>query len=87
MLFCWTFYSSNNPEKNGMYSIMVLTKILNSTTVFNINNNNNKKVFLEHQISILKLFLKDHLTLKTGVMTDENSVCHQKNKLIFLNSL
>ncbi len=33
---------------------MVLTKILSNTTVFNINNK--------------KMFLKDHVTLKTGVM-------------------
>jgi len=25
-------------------------------------------MFLEHQISILELFLMDHVTLKTGVM-------------------
>ncbi len=28
-------------------------------------------MFLEHQISILKWFQKDHVTLKTGVMTTE----------------
>ncbi len=31
-------------------------------------------MFLEHQISILEWFLKDHVTLKTGVMAAENSV-------------
>ncbi len=30
-------------------------------------------MFLEHQISILEWFLKDHVTLKTGEMADENS--------------
>ncbi len=35
-------------------------KLLNSTAIFNIDNNNNK-----HPISILELFLKDHVTLKT----------------------
>ncbi len=45
----------------------VSTKILSSTTVFNIDNNNKKKV-LEQQISILEWFLKDHVTLKTGVI-------------------
>jgi len=34
---------------------------------------NNKEMFLEHKISILELFLKDHVTLKTGVMTSQNS--------------
>ncbi len=28
-------------------------------------------MFLEHQISILELFLKDHVTLKTDVMGSE----------------
>ncbi len=32
---------------------------------FNINN---KKMLLEHQISISEWFLKDHVTLKTCVM-------------------
>jgi len=32
------------------------------------NNNNNDKCFFEHQISLLEWFLKDHVTLKTGVM-------------------
>ncbi len=45
---------------------MVSIKILSSTAVF-------KSLFLEHQISILELFLKDHVTLKTGVMAAENS--------------
>ncbi len=30
---------------------------------------NNKEMFLEQQISILESFLKDHVTLKTGVMS------------------
>jgi len=42
---------------------MVYTKILNQT-VFNI-----VEMFLRQQISILEWFLKDHVTLKTGVMT------------------
>ncbi len=40
-------------------------KILSNTTVFNIDD---KIIFYEHIISILKLFLRDHVTLKTGVM-------------------
>ncbi len=47
MLFFWTFY------------IVDYTKILSSTTVFNID---------KQQISISEWFLKDHETLKTGVM-------------------
>ncbi len=38
-----------------------------STTVFY------KEMFLMHQISILEWFLKDHVTLKTGGMSVENS--------------
>ncbi len=30
-------------------------------------------MFLKHQISILEWFLKDHVTLKSGVMATENS--------------
>ncbi len=38
-------------------------------TVLNIDNNNdNTFFFLEQEISILEWFLKDHVTLKTGVM-------------------
>jgi len=31
-------------------------------------DNNKKKIFIEQQISILEGFLKDHVTLKIGVM-------------------
>ncbi len=36
MLFLWTFYSLNNPEK---LFIMFSTKILSNIGVFNIDNN------------------------------------------------
>ncbi len=45
----------------GKKTIMVFTKILSSTTVFNIDS----KKFIEHQISILEWFLKDDVTLFT----------------------
>ncbi len=38
------------------------------------------KMFLEHQISI---FLKDHVTPKTGVMILKIQLCHHRNKLYF----
>ncbi len=67
--YCYTmflkisiYYFSNNLKKR----ITVLTKLLRSITVFKIGNN--KNTILEHQISILEWFLKDHVTLKTGVM-------------------
>ncbi len=41
-------------------------KYISSTAAFNIDNN--KKMYLEQLISILEWFLKDHVTLKTGVM-------------------
>ncbi len=41
--------------------------ILSSTAVFNTDNN--KKCFLSSK----SLYLKDHVTLKTGVMTAANS--------------
>ncbi len=58
MLIFGSFYSSKNPEKNDE---TVLNIIIN-------NNSNNNKMFIEQQISILEWFLKDHVTLKTGVM-------------------
>ncbi len=30
-------------------------------------------MFLEHKISLLELFLKDHVTLRTGLITAENA--------------
>ncbi len=51
-------------------------KILSSKAVFNIDN----KTFLEQQISMLKLFLKDRMTGDSwGVMAAENS----SNVLLF----
>ncbi len=35
-------------------------------------------MFLEHQISIFEWFLKDHVTLKTGVMKLKNCFDHRK---------
>ncbi len=41
--------------------------------VFSIDNN--KKLFLKQQISILEWFLKDHVTLKTGEMMLKIQLC------------
>jgi len=41
-------------------------------------------MFLENQIGIVELFLKDHVTLKTGVMMLKIHLCHNRNKLNFL---
>ncbi len=35
------------------------------------------KTFLKHYISILEIFLKDHMTLKTGEVAAESSALHQ----------
>jgi len=62
------------------FSSWILTKcikILSRTTV-NIDNNKNA---LEQQISILEWFLKDHVTLKTGVMMLKIQLCLHRNKL------
>ncbi len=48
--------------------IMVNTKIISSTTVLIIDNNN-KKENHEHQIRIIEWFMKDHVTLQTGIMS------------------
>ncbi len=44
------------------------TKILSRATVFNINN---KDLFIEHKI------VKDHVTLKTGVLAAEKRYLHR----------
>ncbi len=46
---------------------MVYTSMLCSSSVFSIAEN---KMVLEHQINILERFLKNHVTLKTGIMTE-----------------
>ncbi len=37
-------------------------------------------MFIEDQISILEWFLKDHVTLKTGVMTAKNVALPSQEK-------
>ncbi len=61
MLFFLIFYSS---EKNNIKYNNISKQILGSTTVFNIDKSS-KKCFLS--------IIKDHLTLKIGLMTVENS--------------
>ncbi len=58
MLVFGSFYSSNN-SGGKKYSTLLF-----------IDNNN--KMFFKQQISILKWFLKDHVTLKPGVMMLKN---------------
>ncbi len=40
-------------------------------------------MFLEHQISIIELFLKCHVTLKTREMTAENSALPSQEYISF----
>ncbi len=42
-------------------------------------------MFLEQQISILELFLKDHVMLKTGVMMLKIQLCQHSNVTIVHN--
>ncbi len=44
---------------------------------------NNKECFLMQQIGILELYLKDHVTLKTGVIMLKIQFCSHRNKLHF----
>jgi len=37
-------------------------------------------LLFEHQISVLEWFLRDHVTLKTGVMMLKIQLCHHRNK-------
>jgi len=50
----------------------ILSKLSN-TTVSNIEN----------QINILEWFLKDHVTLRTGEMADENYIKTKKTTTLF----
>ncbi len=44
-------------------------------------------MFFEHQISILKWFLNDHVTLKPGVIAAENSAFASQEYIIFYNNI
>ncbi len=59
-------------HQRGKKCIMISTKILNSTTVFN----SDKKT--EKLLEWLEWFLKDHVTLKTGVMMLKIQLYHHK---------
>ncbi len=58
------------------HCIVVSTKILSCTIFFNFDNN--KKRFIEHQISMLEWFHKDHVTLKNQpfAITGINYITH-----------
>ncbi len=59
-------------------------KLINQKILKKCNSfkKNIKQFFIEQQISILKGFLKDGVTLKTGIITSEKSqLCHHRNKL------
>ncbi len=68
MLFFELSIKSKNPEKE---MIMVSKKILSSKTVF-------------IEIIILESFLRNHDTLKTGIMASENLACHHSKKKIYI---
>ncbi len=55
----------------------ISTKILSSTTFF--NNYNNKKCYLSRLECLC--FLKDNVTLKTGVTDAESLALHHRNNL------
>jgi len=75
LLFFYNIHSSNSPEKKNPSVKCSFHKIL---TVFNIDN---KKCFLSSES---ELFLKDHVTLKTGVMmTKIQLYIHYRNTLHF----
>ncbi len=59
--------------------IKVSTKILSTTTVFNIDNN--KKCFLSSKSAYY--ILKDHVTRKTGVTAVENFVLPPQESITF----
>ncbi len=63
MLLFWTFYLSKNMYHGFLQNIKQHNCFLEYT------DNNNNKYFLS---GILEWFLKDHVTMKTGVMAAEN---------------
>jgi len=65
-----------------MRCIMVSLNILSGTTVVNIDDNKNVSLAANH---LLQWFLKDHVTLKTGVMMLKIQFCQHRNKLHFWN--
>ncbi len=66
LLFCISIHQRILGKENHSFN-------KNVSTTFNIDNNNN--VFLEQQISILERFLKDHMTLKIGVLMLKIQLC------------
>jgi len=73
------------PQKQFFLLLMfkvVLLNIFVETTVLNINNK--KEWFFEHQISILELFLKDHVIMKImRVMMLKIQLYNHRNKLLY----
>ncbi len=76
----WIFYSSKYRNGRKMYHGFPPKKLRSATAIVFITY---KKMFLEYQISILEWFLKNRVTLKTGVMAAEHSAGHHRNKLHF----
>ncbi len=61
--------------------IIVFTKILSRTQLFSILVMIINVSWIPK--SILKWFLRDHVTLKTGVMMLKTQLCHHRNELYF----
>ncbi len=68
------FFKLLKSESKNMYNVTEDLKMLFFWTFYSSKNPENNftidEMFLEYQISILEWFLKDHMTLKTGVMAD-----------------
>ncbi len=77
MLFFWTFYSSNNPEKN----IMILKKTWSSTTVFS-NDSNIFIYFFSSKSVYYNDFWRSRDT-EDWSNDAENTAAHHRNKLDF----
>ncbi len=70
MLFFWAIFK--NPDKKKKKKKSWVSCIID-----------NKKHFFLAQISILKWFLKDHVTLNIRVFAEENSALRHRKKLHF----
>ncbi len=81
LLFNW--FKNTTVEKFRISRILFLKKLIVLLSKLFKLNNIKQRIFLlnffklikniEHQFRILEWFLKDHVTLKTGLMTAKNS--------------
>ncbi len=88
----WTWCESDvGPVKKVIYCIMISkSKILRFTKKAALRSavkktDGSKLIKSDSKGILIKWFMKDHVTLKTGIMAAENSALHHRNKLHLKN--